>query len=159
MTLGSSKAAPWVLDEEDSLKILKAAYDCGINTWDSSSHYSNGLSEAMIGKAIHKFNIPRQKLVIMTKIGLYVGEELDVIAPLYGDALIQTKDYINQGGAYNLVSKDQHLYSQASLTKTQDCLVMPCSPASTTLSLAWAPHTSTSSRSSAGTRPSHQKRQ
>jgi len=32
MSLGSSQFAPWVLDEDASLKILKAAYDCGINT-------------------------------------------------------------------------------------------------------------------------------
>lgn len=98
MTLGSSKAAPWVLDEEDSLKILKTAYDYGINTWDTSSHYSSGLSEEVIGKAIQKFNIPRQKLVLMTKIGVYVGEDIEVIGPLYADTLVQTKDYVNQGG-------------------------------------------------------------
>lgn len=37
MSYGSSawEGSPWVLDEEDSLKVIKAAYDQGINTWVS----------------------------------------------------------------------------------------------------------------------------
>ena len=30
--------------------------------------YSNGLSEIILGKAIKKFNLPREELVIMTKV-------------------------------------------------------------------------------------------
>lgn len=35
MTFGSSKweGSPWILDEEESLKVIKIAYDHGINTW------------------------------------------------------------------------------------------------------------------------------
>ncbi|KAK7924758.1 Versiconal hemiacetal acetate reductase [Apiospora marii] len=70
MTFGSSKweGAPWVLDEEESLQVIKAAYDHGINTWDTADTYSNGKSEVIVGKALKKFNIPRSKVVIMTKI-------------------------------------------------------------------------------------------
>ncbi|CAG7555706.1 unnamed protein product [Fusarium equiseti] len=70
MSFGSSKweGSPWVLDEEDGLKLLKAAYDNGINTWDTADTYSNGESEVIIGKALKKFNIPRQKVVILSKI-------------------------------------------------------------------------------------------
>ena len=32
MSFGSSEWAPWVLDEEPSIEILKAAYDRGLNT-------------------------------------------------------------------------------------------------------------------------------
>lgn len=42
---------PWVLEEEESLPILKAAYDRGLNTWDTANVYSNGVSEEIIGKA------------------------------------------------------------------------------------------------------------
>ncbi|TEA13868.1 Versiconal hemiacetal acetate reductase [Colletotrichum sidae] len=70
MAFGSSKweGSPWVLDEEEGLKLLKAAYDNGINTWDTADMYSNGQSEVIIGKALKKFNIPRQKVVILSKI-------------------------------------------------------------------------------------------
>lgn len=30
--------------------------------------YSNGLSEVILGKAIKQFNLPREELVIMTKV-------------------------------------------------------------------------------------------
>ncbi|KAK0615711.1 aldo-keto reductase [Bombardia bombarda] len=98
MTLGAPKAASFVLDEDTSLDVLKAAYDMGINTWDTANSYSNGLSEQVIGKALNKFNIPRQKVVIMTKICFHVGEEPDVIGVVWADELNQSKDYVNQGG-------------------------------------------------------------
>ncbi|KAJ5656029.1 hypothetical protein N7507_007979 [Penicillium longicatenatum] len=90
--------APWLLNEEASLEVLKAAYDRGINTWDTSNVYSNGASEEILGKAIQKFNIPREKVVIMTKCAFHVGEEADVIGAAFADELNQSKDYINQGG-------------------------------------------------------------
>lgn len=94
MSFGSSKweGSPWVLDEEESFKVIKAAWDGGINTWvsqtcnsfckggllfitqdsnpvqDTADTYSNGKSEIILGKAMKKFNIPRSKVVIMTKI-------------------------------------------------------------------------------------------
>lgn len=37
--------------------------------------YSNGASEVTIGKALKKYNIPREKVVILTKCFFAVGEE------------------------------------------------------------------------------------
>jgi aryl-alcohol dehydrogenase-like predicted oxidoreductase len=62
------EGSPWTLDEEAGLELLKAAYDNGINTWDTADTYSNGKSEIIIGKALKKYNIPRQKVVILSKI-------------------------------------------------------------------------------------------
>ncbi|GJC84776.1 aldo-keto reductase dtxS3 [Colletotrichum liriopes] len=98
MSLGSSEWQNWVLDEEESCEILKAAYDRGINTWDTANMYSNGVSEKVIGKAIKKYNIPREKLVLMTKCAIHVGEETSMFAPMYAQQLGQSKDYVNQGG-------------------------------------------------------------
>ncbi|WYZ39609.1 hypothetical protein EsH8_III_001523 [Colletotrichum jinshuiense] len=98
MSLGSEKWAPWVLGEEASLEILKAAYERGINTWDTANMYSNGVSEEVIGKAIKKFNIPREKIVLMTKSAMYVGEDVDMHTPMWTQQLGQSKDYVNQGG-------------------------------------------------------------
>ncbi|KAF6833067.1 aldo-keto reductase [Colletotrichum plurivorum] len=98
MSLGSSEWAPWVLDEEASVEILKAAYDRGINTWDTANMYSNGVSEEVIGKAIKKYNIPRQKLVLMTKCYIYVGEEVSMAGPALGEHMAKSKDYVNKGG-------------------------------------------------------------
>ncbi|TRX91229.1 hypothetical protein FHL15_007834 [Xylaria flabelliformis] len=65
--LGSSRWLPWVLEEEKALSLLKAAYDRGINTWDTANAYSNGESERVMGKALRHYNIPRRKVIVMTK--------------------------------------------------------------------------------------------
>ncbi|KAF2188424.1 aldo-keto reductase-like protein [Zopfia rhizophila CBS 207.26] len=98
MSIGDKKWQPWVIEEEESLPILKAAYDKGINTWDTANVYSNGVSEIIIGKAIKKYKLPREKLVILTKCYGYVGEDPGLRTILYRDELPQLKDYVNQGG-------------------------------------------------------------
>jgi aryl-alcohol dehydrogenase-like predicted oxidoreductase len=54
--------------------LLKAAYNRGLNTWDTANSYSNGASERIIGKALKQFGIPREKVVILTKCNFAVGE-------------------------------------------------------------------------------------
>lgn len=54
--------------------MLKAAYDRGLNTWDTANSYSNGASEEIIGRAIKQYGIPREKLVLLTKCNFAVGE-------------------------------------------------------------------------------------
>jgi aryl-alcohol dehydrogenase-like predicted oxidoreductase len=66
----------WVLDEAASLPLLKYAFDRGINTWDTADFYSQGRSEEIIGKAITEYAIPRQRLVILTKVHFGVAEEV-----------------------------------------------------------------------------------
>lgn len=77
MTFGNPKweGSPWILPEEESLPILKRAYDIGINTWDTANTYSNGVSESIIGKALKIYDIPRSKVVIMTKLFYPVMED------------------------------------------------------------------------------------
>ena len=62
--------------------------------------YSNGVSEEIIGKAIKKYKIPRQKLVIATKCCGTVreGNSPEVLA--LGD-IDKTVDYVNQRGTIN----------------------------------------------------------
>ena len=98
MSFGSKKFFPWVLEENESLQVLKAAWDLGMTTWDTANIYSNGISEEIIGKAIKKFNLPRHKLTIMTKCSEYVGEDPEVVGPVHGHFMMQSKDYVNQGG-------------------------------------------------------------
>ncbi|KAK0225441.1 aryl-alcohol dehydrogenase [Armillaria fumosa] len=65
---GSSDWFSWVKNEEDSIKQIKAAYDAGINTFDTANIYSNGQSEVVLGKAIRQENLPRDRIVVMTKV-------------------------------------------------------------------------------------------
>ncbi|KAK0488591.1 NADP-dependent oxidoreductase domain-containing protein [Armillaria novae-zelandiae] len=65
---GSAQYQPWILPEEEGIARIKAAYDVGINTFDTANAYSNGLSEVILGKAIKQFNLPRDAIVVMTKV-------------------------------------------------------------------------------------------
>ena len=98
MSFGHKDWQPWVIEEEEGLKLLKGAWDRGLNTWDTANVYSNGISEEIIGKAIKKFNIPRQKLVILSKCFGILGEEPGLRQMDYRAEMAQSKDYVNQGG-------------------------------------------------------------
>ncbi|KAL2849259.1 NADP-dependent oxidoreductase domain-containing protein [Aspergillus pseudoustus] len=65
---GSSKWQDWVLEEEEAVTLLEYAFSKGINTWDTADAYSNGRSEEIVGKALKIYNIPREQVVILTKI-------------------------------------------------------------------------------------------
>ncbi|PVH74609.1 putative oxidoreductase [Cadophora sp. DSE1049] len=79
MAFGSPswEGSPWVLPASEALPLLKAAYDHGINTWDSANTYSNGASETLIGQALREYSIPRSRVVIMTKVFYPVLEGSD----------------------------------------------------------------------------------
>lgn len=97
MSVGDPRWAPWVLGADDALPLLKAAYDRGINTWDTANVYSNGASEEVIAKAIKQYKIPRHKLVILTKCCGTVREGNDAETLALQD-IDQTADYVNQRG-------------------------------------------------------------
>jgi len=110
MSFGDPAWQPWILDEEASLPLLKAAYDKGINTFDTANIYSNGVSETIIGKAIKKYQIPREKVVILSKCFAYIGEEPGIKTMTYGQKIAESPDYVNQGGLsrtaiFNAVNK------------------------------------------------------
>ena len=75
MSYGDTRWAPWVKNRKESLPLLKAAFDAGVNTWDTANMYSNGVSEEIIGEAIQKYSIPRSQIVIMTKAYFPVCED------------------------------------------------------------------------------------
>jgi aryl-alcohol dehydrogenase-like predicted oxidoreductase len=68
LSFGSSKWAEWVLDEKESLPIIKRAYELGINFFDTADSYSNGESERILGLAMKEIGAPRSNFVIATKV-------------------------------------------------------------------------------------------
>jgi len=90
MSYGSPEWQKWVLPEEESIKHIKAAYDAGINTFDTANMYSNGHSEIILGKAIKQLELPRDGIVVMTKVYFTVGRGL---APVTNN-----EGYVNQHG-------------------------------------------------------------
>ncbi|KAJ7076129.1 Aldo/keto reductase [Mycena crocata] len=97
MTIGSTEWIPWLLKEDKAIPLLKAAWDLGINTVDTANVYSNGESEKIIAKFMKQYEIPRQNMVIMTKIRFLVGPDPGTFMFLHPH-LADTKDYVNLGG-------------------------------------------------------------
>ena len=95
MSFGDPSWHSWVLDEKAALPLLKAAYDRGLNTWDTADIYSNGKSEEIIGKFMKEYDIPRHKLIIFTKCFAHIGEEFSY---QNDPEMPNTKDYVNHGG-------------------------------------------------------------
>jgi len=65
----------WSVDEPSSYEVLQAAVDRGVNFIDTANVYSQwiegnpgGVSETIIGNWIKKNQVPREKLVIATKV-------------------------------------------------------------------------------------------
>lgn len=57
----------WTLDEAASRPILRAAWEAGINFYDTANVYSLGSSEEIVGKVLFEM-APRDELVIATKV-------------------------------------------------------------------------------------------
>jgi aryl-alcohol dehydrogenase-like predicted oxidoreductase len=68
MSYGSSKARPWILDEEAAQPFFQQAIEAGINFFDTADLYSQGKSEELLGQALKKFGIRREEVVIATKV-------------------------------------------------------------------------------------------
>ncbi|CAK5276842.1 unnamed protein product [Mycena citricolor] len=116
MSYGSPEWRSWILDEEETAKHIKHAYEAGIQTFDTANVYSNGMSEVALGKAIKKLGLPREELVIMTKVRHPVGKTADTNAV---ELFVKGPDncgYVNQHGLSR-----KHIFDsvQASLKRLQ----------------------------------------
>src|SRR5260221_348047 len=60
-------------DEKETVGLIHAAHDYGINCIDTADVYGNGLSEELIGRAIQGI---RKKWIIATKVGVKSGESV-----------------------------------------------------------------------------------
>ncbi|KAG2181713.1 hypothetical protein INT44_008528 [Umbelopsis vinacea] len=100
MSFGDKKWAPYVVDEKESLPLIKKAYDAGINFFDTANVYSHGVSEEILGKAIKTYNLPRGKIVVATKVFFLCAEGNPEI-PAFGkgqDWIEQEAGYVNGNG-------------------------------------------------------------
>lgn len=68
MTYGSSKWRDWVLDEAESIPFIVRAWEGGINFFDTADMYSLGASEVVLGKALRQIGMPREQVVVATKV-------------------------------------------------------------------------------------------
>jgi len=55
-------------DQETTTLMIKKAYDSGINFFDTAEAYGSGKAEIAMGKAFKELNLPREQLVVSTKL-------------------------------------------------------------------------------------------
>ncbi len=67
------------LGERESLALVAAALDAGVNFIDTADTYSEGESERLLGAALKTLNRPREQLVIATKVRGRVGPGINQV--------------------------------------------------------------------------------
>ena len=65
-----SPSSPGVVCSPELRGATSCSFDNGINTFDTANAYSNGESERLLGRALKHHKIPRQEVVILTKVCL-----------------------------------------------------------------------------------------
>lgn len=75
MSFGDNKKGhhSWVLNQEDTNKVIKHALDLGINFFDTANCYADGTSEEYLGNAIKKY-AKREDVIIATKVYFNEGK-------------------------------------------------------------------------------------
>jgi len=74
MSLGSSAWKAWVLDEADSIPILRHALDLGITFFDMADWYSTGRNEEVVGRNLLRM-VARERLTLATKVFYPMSED------------------------------------------------------------------------------------
>jgi aryl-alcohol dehydrogenase-like predicted oxidoreductase len=67
------------LGKEESLALVAAALDAGVNFIDTADVYSEGESERLVGNALAALNRPREQVVVATKVRGRVGPGLNQV--------------------------------------------------------------------------------
>lgn len=62
------------LNQEETTKVIKRAFELGVNFIDTANVYSHGTSEIFIGNALKELNTPREKVVIASKVYFNSGK-------------------------------------------------------------------------------------
>ena len=83
----------WVgIDDAETSRAIKAAYDAGITTFDTAEEYGGGHSEKIVGNALHDV---RDRVVIATKVFSNHLKYKQVIDACHGSLKNLNTDYID----------------------------------------------------------------
>lgn len=94
-SFGNSKWRPHVKDQAESIEIISAAYNAGINYFDTSDSYSNGDSERALGKALKSINASRERIIVATKVYAPVYDDMTRSGPM---TAAEKADMVNRYG-------------------------------------------------------------
>jgi aryl-alcohol dehydrogenase-like predicted oxidoreductase len=90
MTFGGSGGmwqAIGQLGSQESLALVSAALDAGVNFIDTADVYSEGQSEQRVGEALKALNRPREQIVVATKVRGRVGPGVNQVGLSRGHIL------------------------------------------------------------------------
>ena len=80
MTFGATEGR-WKLmgqlDQPTADTVVKTAFDAGINFYDTANVYAEGSSEERLGQSVRNLGLPREQLVIATKVLGAMGPDIN----------------------------------------------------------------------------------
>ena len=74
MSFGDPSWRDWVLDEQESEPLIRAAVEAGITFFDTADAYSLGRSEEITGQMLRKYFTRREDYVVATKVFSPMGD-------------------------------------------------------------------------------------
>jgi hypothetical protein len=84
------------IDERQSLELLQAAADGGVNYFDTAYIYHNGKSEEFTGRFLKRLPLPRDRYYVATKLPTWLVESLDDAKRIFAEQLERLQvDYID----------------------------------------------------------------
>jgi aryl-alcohol dehydrogenase-like predicted oxidoreductase len=60
--------------EDESIRVIHAALDAGLNLVDTANSYAAGESERIVGKAVRTAGVPRDRVLVSTKVHYPTGD-------------------------------------------------------------------------------------
>jgi aryl-alcohol dehydrogenase-like predicted oxidoreductase len=74
MNFGGKPKPIGSLSDKVSRDLISISYNSGINFFNTADVYSEGESEKILGKSLHNLKIPRDKIIITTKVNSKTGD-------------------------------------------------------------------------------------
>lgn len=66
--VASDDFQPWTLPQEETTRMVEHAIGLGVNFFDTANCYSHGTSEEFLARALKDLGVPRDKVVIASKV-------------------------------------------------------------------------------------------
>jgi aryl-alcohol dehydrogenase-like predicted oxidoreductase len=76
-----------IMSEQEGIKLVKSAFDAGINFFDTAPNYALGMSETIIGKALSEV---REHVLINTKFGHHTDNRIDFSSDLIEPSILSS---------------------------------------------------------------------
>ncbi|MAM61656.1 aldo/keto reductase [Maritimibacter sp. UBA3975] len=79
------------LGQEEADALVQTAHEAGVNFFDTANVYASGRSEEILGQAIRNLGVPREEVVLATKVHGQMGEGPNARGASRGHILDQAK--------------------------------------------------------------------